>query len=128
MPIYTDVVARAQDQFLEALSRAQDRSVGVVESAGRVAAGIVPARLLTGGLEAAVPPKEVVRLTLGFGERLIAQQRDYADRLVAVLDTAGSEARTARARPSARKAAARPRTAGTKSDAGADKRTVAATS
>lgn len=122
MPTYTEVVGRAQDQFLEALKRAQDRSVGVVESAGRVAAGIVPARLLTGRLESAVPPEQVVRLTLGFSERLIAQQRAYAERLVAALDSAGSEARSARARPRARKAPARPRTSGAKSGAATNKR------
>jgi hypothetical protein len=122
VPTYTDVVARAQDQFLEALERAQDRTVGVVESAGRVAAGLVPSRLLTGRLDGAVPPEHVVRLTLGFGERLIAQQRAYAERLVTVLGSAGSEARSARARPQARKTPARPRTSGAKSGAGANKR------
>ncbi|HEY1634054.1 MAG TPA: hypothetical protein VGF64_04800 [Acidimicrobiales bacterium] len=116
MPTYTDVVARAQDQFLEALKRAQDRSVGVVESAGRVAAGIVPTRLLTGRLDGAVPPEQVVRLTLGFSERLIAQQRAYAERLVAALDSAGSEARSART-PQPRKAPSRPRTSGAKAGA-----------
>ena len=122
MPIYTDVVARAQDQFLEALKRAQDRSVGVVESAGRVAAGIVPIRLLTGRLDGAVPPVEVVKLTLGFSERLISQQRDYAERLVAAMDSAGSEARTARSRPRARRAATRPRASATRSRSTTDKR------
>jgi hypothetical protein len=122
VPIYTEVVARAQDQFLEALKRAQDRSVGVVESAGRVAAGIVPTRLLTGRLDSAVPPEEVVKLTLGFGERLISQQRNYAERLVAALDSAGSEARTARTRPQAKRAAARPRTSSNRSNASTDKR------
>lgn len=107
--MYTEVVARAQEQFLEALQRAQDRSVGVVASAGRVAAGIVPTRLLTGRLDNAVPPEEVVKLTLGFGERLISQQRSYAERLVAALDSAGSEARTARTRTNARRPAARPK-------------------
>jgi hypothetical protein len=105
MAMYTDVVARAQDQFLEALQRAQDRSVGVMESAGRVAAGIVPTRLLTGRFDGAVPPQEVVKLTLGFSERLISQQRSYAERLVAALDAAGSEARSARTRPRAARAA-----------------------
>jgi hypothetical protein len=119
---YTEVVARAQDQFLEALKRAQDRSVGVVESAGRVAAGMAPTRLFSGRLDGAVPPEQVVRLTLGFSERLIAQQRAYAERLVAVLDSAGSEARSARARPQAKKAPARPRTSGAKSGANANKR------
>ncbi|HWC37032.1 MAG TPA: hypothetical protein VG476_00820, partial [Acidimicrobiales bacterium] len=107
MPIYTDVVAKAQDQFLEALERAQDRSVGVVASAGRAAAGIVPTRLLTRGIDGAVPPEEVVKLTLGFSERLISQQRSYAERLVAALDSAGSEARTGRTRPQTKRAAAR---------------------
>jgi hypothetical protein len=119
--MYTEVVARAQDQFLEALKRAQDRSVGVVESAGRVAAGIVPPRLLTGRLDGAVPPKEVVKLTIGFSERLISQQRNYAERLVAALSSAGSEARTARTRPQAR-GAARPRTTSNRSSATTDKR------
>jgi hypothetical protein len=122
VPTYTDVVARAQDQFLEALARAQARSVGVVESAGRVAAGIAPTRLLTGRLDGAVPPEQVVKLTLGFSERLIAQQRAYAERLVAALDSAGSEARSARTGSRARKAPARPRTSGAKSGAGATKR------
>ena len=122
MPTYTEVVARAQDQFLEALKRAQDRSVGVVESAGRVAAGIAPTRLLSGRLDGAVPPEQVVRLTLGFSERLIAQQRAYAERLVAALDSAGSEARSARTRQQAKKAPARPRTSGAKSGANANKR------
>jgi hypothetical protein len=115
-------VARAQDQFLDALKRAQDRSVGVVESAGRVAAGIVPTRLLTGRLDGTVPPEQVVRLTLGFSERLIAQQRAYAERLLAALDSAGSEARSARSRPRPRKAPARPRTSATKTGGGADRR------
>jgi hypothetical protein len=122
VPTYTEVVARAEDQFLQALKRAQDRSVGVVESAGRVAAGIVPTRLLTRRLEGAVPPEQVVRLTLGFSERLIAQQRAYVERLVAALDSAGSEARSARTRPQARKAPTRPRTSGAKSGAAANKR------
>jgi hypothetical protein len=122
MPTYTEVVARAQDQFLEALKRAQDRSVGVVESAGRVAAGIVPTRLLTGRLDGAVPPEQVVRLTLGFSERLIAQQRAYAERLVAALDSAGSEARSARTRPQARKAPSRPKTSGAKASVGSSRR------
>lgn len=117
MPIYTDVLARAQDQFLEALQRAQDRSVGVVASAGRVAAGIVPTRLLTGRIDGGVPPEEVVKLTLGFSERLISQQRNYAERLVAALDSAGSEARTGRTRPPAKRAAARPKASGAKSSA-----------
>jgi hypothetical protein len=122
VPIYTEVVARAQDQFLEALKRAQDRSVGVVESAGRVAAGIVPTRLLTGRLDGAVPPEEVVRLTLGFGERLISQQRTYAEQLVAALDSAGTEARSARTRPQTRRAASRPRTSSNRSRSSTDKR------
>jgi hypothetical protein len=127
VPIYTEVVARAQDQFLEALKRAQDRSVGVVASAGRVAAGIVPPRLLTGRLDGAVPPEEVVKLTLGFGERLISQQRNYAERLVAALDSAGSEARTARTRPPAKRAAARPRTSSSRSSASTDRRATSDT-
>jgi hypothetical protein len=122
VPIYTEVVARAQDQFLEALKRAQDRTVGVVESAGRVAAGIVPTRLLTGRLDGAVAPEEVVKLTLGFSERLISQQRNYAERLVAALDSAGSEARSARTRPQAKRAAARPRTSSNRSRTTTDKR------
>jgi hypothetical protein len=114
VPMYTEVVARAQEQFLQALQRAQDRSVGVVESAGRVAAGIVPTRLLTGRLDNAVPPKDVVKLTLGFGERLISQQRSYAERLVAALDAAGSEATSARTRPRATRAASGPKASGPK--------------
>ncbi len=117
MPIYTEVVARAQDQFLEALERAQDRSVGVVASAGRVAAGIVPTRLLTRRIDGAVPPEEVVKLTLGFSERLISQQRSYAERLVAALDSAGSEAQTGRTRPPTKRAAVRPKASGTRSSA-----------
>ena len=118
MPIYTEVVARAQDQFLEALERAQDRSVGVVASAGRVAAGIVPTRLLTGRIDGAVPPEEVVKLTLGFSERLISQQRSYAERLVAALDSAGSQGRPGRTRPQTKRAAARPKATGSRSSAG----------
>jgi len=124
--IYTDVVARAQEQFLEALERAQDRSVGVIESAGRVAAGIVPARLLTRRLDGAVPPEEVVKLTLGFSERLISQQRHYAERLVAAVGSAGSEARSARTRPPASRAAARPKASSTRSDGATGKRATTA--
>jgi hypothetical protein len=111
MAVYIDMVARAQDQFLGNLQRAQDRSVRLVASAGRVAAGIVPTRLLTGRFDGAVPPQEVVKLTLGFSERLISQQRSYAERLVTALDSAGSEARSARTRP--RAAPTRPRAART---------------
>jgi hypothetical protein len=107
LPSYTEMVAVIQDQFLDALKQAQDRSVGVVESAGRVAAGIVPARLLTRRIDGAVPPEEVVKLTFGFGERLMAQQKSYAERIVAALDSAGSEASKARTTPRPRKAAAR---------------------
>jgi hypothetical protein len=118
VPIYTEMVARAQDQFLETLERAQDRSVAVVASAGRVAAGIVPTRLLTRRIDGGVPPEEVVKLTFGFSERLISQQRNYAERLVAALDSAGSEAQTGRTRPQAKRATTRPKASGTRSSAG----------
>lgn len=128
MPTYTDMVARAEDQFLYVLKRAEDRSVGMVESAGRAAAGIGPTRTVIGRLDDAVPRAEVVKLTLGFGERLISQQRDYAERLVAALDTAGSKARSAprRAqRTQTKRGAGRPRrTTGTRSSGAADKRTT----
>jgi hypothetical protein len=77
---------------------------------------------LIGRLDGAVPPEQVVRLTLGFSERLIAQQRAYAERLVAALDSAGSEARSARTRPQARKAPARPKTSGAKAGVGSNRR------
>lgn len=105
MSSYTEAVARIQDQFLDALERAQDRSVGVVESARRVASGIVPTRLLA-SRDTAVPPEDVVKLTLGFSERLVAQQRAYAERLVAALDSDGSGTRPSGSRPRSKKAAA----------------------
>jgi hypothetical protein len=126
VPTYTDVVARAQDQFLDVLKRAEDRSVGMVESAGRTAAGIAPTRTLIVRLDSAVPRAEVVRLTLGFSERLISQQRDYAERLAAAFDSAGSRARSAPKRAldtQTKKTAGRPRTTtGTRSSSAPDKR------
>jgi hypothetical protein len=129
VPTYTDMVARAQDHFLDALKRAEDRSVGIVESAGRAAVGIVPTRTLIGRLDSAVPRPEraeVVKLTIGFSERLISQQRDYAERLAAALDTAASQARSVPKRSQGtqtKKATGRPRTTtGTRSSSARDKR------
>ena len=116
MPTYTDMVARAQDQFLDALKRAEDRSVGIVESAGRAAVGIAPTRTLIGRLDSAVPrpePKEAAEVV-------------PAARLAAALDTAASQARSVPKRSQGtrtKKAAGRPRTTtGARSSSAPDKR------
>ena len=87
MKTYARIAAEAGDQYLAAVSQTQENYLNAIATSMAWAPPAVP---VTPGSAADFPtPQEMVEVSFGFAQKLLKQQQDFAQKLVAA-----TEART----------------------------------
>ncbi|HXS80123.1 MAG TPA: hypothetical protein VN818_07555 [Gammaproteobacteria bacterium] len=84
MTTYGKIAADAGDQYLAAISQAQENFINAIG----MSMAWAPAAPVATALPADFPtPQEMIGVSFGFAQKLLKQQHDFAEKLVAATET-----------------------------------------
>ena len=78
----TSISKAAQEQILSAITASQDAIVEGVRTMSASMAGVASAMPAIPGMDQLPKPAETLELGFGFAERLLASQREFAEKLL----------------------------------------------
>jgi hypothetical protein len=85
MTIYAKIAADAGDQYLAAIGQAQENFINAMAMS---MAWAPPVPAATAALPADFPtPQEMVGVSFGFAQKLLKQQQEFAEKLIAATET-----------------------------------------
>ena len=92
MTTYGKIAADAGDQYLAAISQAQENFINAIG----MSMAWAPAAPVATALPADFPtPQEMIGVSFGFAQKLLKQQQDFAEKLIAATETPSTSPRSA---------------------------------